>query len=184
MLTFIKKLFKHNRTKNQEVGTLGDSAKRSNVQSNVSLKGDVVFTGMLKIDGTVIGDINSIGSEPSTLIIERNAIVKGNINCQTLTLYGIVYGNVVANSISIENQSHIVGNCFYNSIEVHVGAKISGSLLLKSSFTQKNVGEALDSDVKKSFVGSDPSDTVSDDKNKIPRVEKMQFLNDRATLIQ
>ena len=62
------------------------------LNSDVELQGALRFSGELSFDGKLTGDIDSDG----TLTLGENAIVKGNINVNSVLMRGKVTGNVTA----------------------------------------------------------------------------------------
>ncbi len=62
------------------------------LSTGVSIKGSVKFRDQLLIDGEVEGRIDSTG----TLTIGKNARVRGEIRSKSITVQGIVEGNIFA----------------------------------------------------------------------------------------
>jgi cytoskeletal protein CcmA (bactofilin family) len=62
------------------------------LSSEVSIQGSVKFATTLSIDGEVEGTINSLG----TLAIGKHARIRGDIRVKSVTLEGMVEGNIFA----------------------------------------------------------------------------------------
>jgi cytoskeletal protein CcmA (bactofilin family) len=62
------------------------------LSSEVSIQGSVKFASTLSIDGEVEGTINSLG----TLAIGKHARIRGDIRVKSVTLEGMVEGNIFA----------------------------------------------------------------------------------------
>lgn len=91
--------------------------------TNVTLEGRLCFTGMIRLDGRVNGDIISTGS----LIVEETAVVTGNIVVETLVLSGTVYGNIVAfKHVQLNGISKVYGHISYGELSIE-GALHEGS---------------------------------------------------------
>src|SRR3974377_528986 len=86
----------------------GSSNNSKNVlNSDVELKGTLKFTGELTFDGKLEGDINSEGS----LHLGDNAVVKGNINVNSVVMRGKVNGNVIAREkVDIKTKTELFGD--------------------------------------------------------------------------
>src|SRR5439155_1442764 len=75
--------------------------------TDVELKGTLRFSGELTFDGKLEGDINSEGS----LHLGDNAMVKGNINVNSVVLRGKINGNVTAREkIDIKTKTELFGD--------------------------------------------------------------------------
>ena len=86
----------------------GSSNNSKNVlNSDVELKGTLKFSGELTFDGKLEGDINSEGS----LQLGDNAVVRGNILAQSVTVRGKVNGNISAkDKIDIKSKTELFGD--------------------------------------------------------------------------
>src|SRR5437762_6902238 len=77
------------------------------LNSDVELKGTLRFSGELTFDGKLDGDITSDG----TLQLGDNAVVKGNLNVNSVVIRGKVNGNVVAKEkIEIKTKTELFGD--------------------------------------------------------------------------
>jgi cytoskeletal protein CcmA (bactofilin family) len=91
--------------------------------------GDINFTGGLRIDGEVHGNVVSANGEPSTLVISEQARVEGEIGVSHVVINGTVNGPVAANDyLELQPKSKVVGDVTYKTLEMHVGAVIQGRL--------------------------------------------------------
>ncbi|HVR92812.1 MAG TPA: polymer-forming cytoskeletal protein, partial [Casimicrobiaceae bacterium] len=61
------------------------------------VNGNVTFTGGLRIDGHVHGNVVAANGEPSALVISEEAEVDGEIRVSHVVVNGKVSGPVVAN---------------------------------------------------------------------------------------
>ena len=90
--------------------------------------GDISFTGGLRIDGEVHGNVSATG-EPGTLVISEQARVDGEIRVSHVVINGLVNGPVVANDyLELQPKAKVVGDVTYKTLEMHVGAVIQGRL--------------------------------------------------------
>lgn len=92
--------------------------------------GDINFTGVLYIDGHVIGDISSEELENSLLTIGTNGYVEGQINVPHIMILGKVKGDVHAlEHVELMADSRIEGDVYYKLIEMAMGAEVNGQML-------------------------------------------------------
>ena len=93
------------------------------------VNGDVTFTGGLRIDGQVHGNVIAANGEPSTLVISEQARVDGEIRVSHIVINGKVDGPVSADTyLELQPKARIVGDVTYKTLEMHVGAVLRGRL--------------------------------------------------------
>lgn len=91
--------------------------------------GDITFTGGLRIDGEVRGNVVAANGEPSTLVVSEQARVDGEIRVSHVVVNGTVNGPVAANDyLELQPKAKVVGDLTYKTLEMHVGAVIQGRL--------------------------------------------------------
>lgn len=100
------------------------------VGARTELEGDIVFTGGLRIDGKIKGNITAKGDGNSTLVLSENAVVTGNVTVPHIIVNGAIKGNVRATErIELQPKAEISGDVHYKVIEMSLGAIINGSLM-------------------------------------------------------
>jgi cytoskeletal protein CcmA (bactofilin family) len=100
------------------------------IGSETSINGDLEFSGGLRIDGELRGNITESNMNPSTLILSEHGKVEGAISASKLVLNGNVIGPVKASQfIELQNKAHITGDVYYKSLEMHTGAVVEGRLV-------------------------------------------------------
>ena len=92
--------------------------------------GDVAFTGGLRIDGEVRGNVSATGDQPSTLVVSEHARIEGEISVSHLVVNGTVVGPVHAREfLELQPKARVTGDVEYNSVEMHLGSVIQGRLI-------------------------------------------------------
>jgi len=75
--------------------------------SDVEVKGTLKFSGELTFDGKLEGDVQSEGA----LHLGDNAVVKGNINVNSVVVRGKINGNITAREkIDIKSKTELFGD--------------------------------------------------------------------------
>ena len=98
------------------------------------IKGDIAFSGGLRIDGKIKGNITAKGDGNSTLVLSENAVVLGNVTVPHIIVNGTIKGNVrAAERIEVQHKGEITGDVYYKVIEMAMGAVINGSLLREAA---------------------------------------------------
>ncbi|MDX1916311.1 MAG: polymer-forming cytoskeletal protein [Methylophilus sp.] len=113
--------------------------KKSNkIDSNIDtligaetrLEGDIHFSGGLRIDGAVRGNVTEPMDKLSTLILSEHGRVEGEVTAAKIVLNGKVLGTVKASQfIELQPKARITGDLYYKSLEMHTGAVIEGRLI-------------------------------------------------------
>ena len=102
------------------------------IGGGTTLTGNIVFTGGLRIDGTVIGNVHASNGEASTLVISEQAKVVGEIRVSHLVVNGEVEGPVHATDyLELQSKARIKGDISYPRIEMHTGATVEGRLMVE-----------------------------------------------------
>ena len=103
------------------------------IGAGTTIEGDVTFTGGLRIDGTVKGNVRAHGNKPGTLVISELAKVEGDIDVAHVVINGTVAGPVRGSEyVELLPKARVTGNVSYKSIEIHVGAIVMGQLVYES----------------------------------------------------
>lgn len=109
------------------------------IGAGTTITGDINFTGGLRIDGTIKGNIKAVGDKPGTLVLSELAKVEGEIEVGHVVVNGTVAGPVRASEyLELMPKARVTGDVTYKTIEVHVGAIVMGRMV--------HVGEARGSD--------------------------------------
>ncbi len=100
------------------------------VGPNSRVNGDLFFEGGCHIDGTIKGNVSADSESSSALSISEDAIVEGGVTVPYVVLNGIVRGDVFAHQrVELGPTARVIGNVYYNLIEMAIGAEINGKLV-------------------------------------------------------
>ena len=101
------------------------------IGTGTQVAGNLRFTGGLRIDGEVKGNIEAAdGASSSTLVLSEQGRVEGAVTVSHLILNGTIVGAVtVTDSLEMQSKARIVGDVDYALIEMHQGAVIEGRLI-------------------------------------------------------
>jgi len=94
------------------------------------LKGDITFSGGLRIDGKVKGNITAKGDDSSTLVLSEHAVVTGNVAVPHMIINGTIKGQVRSSEhIELQPKADISGDVTYKTLQMALGAVVNGNLL-------------------------------------------------------
>ncbi len=100
------------------------------VGQNTKINGDLNFEGGCHVDGTVNGNVSADTDSNSALSISEDANIKGGVTVPYVVLHGIVRGDVFASRrVELGPTARVIGNVYYNLIEMAIGAEINGKLV-------------------------------------------------------
>lgn len=100
------------------------------VGAKTEIKGDIVFSGGLRVDGKIRGNVTAKGEGNSTLVLSEHAVVMGNVTVPHIITNGSIKGNVRAGErIELQSKAEISGDVYYKIIEMALGAVVNGNLV-------------------------------------------------------
>jgi cytoskeletal protein CcmA (bactofilin family) len=99
------------------------------IGAGTTVTGDVSFTGGLRIDGVIRGNVTTANGEAGTLVVSEQARIDGEINVSHVVVNGIVNGPITANDfLELQAKAKVVGDIEYRTLEMHLGAVVQGRL--------------------------------------------------------
>jgi cytoskeletal protein CcmA (bactofilin family) len=100
------------------------------VGADTRIEGDLYFSGGLRVDGDIRGNVAEQNGNPSTLIISEHGKIEGAVSAAKIVLNGKVIGTVKSSHfIELQTKARITGDLYYKSLEMHTGAVIEGKLV-------------------------------------------------------
>ena len=100
------------------------------IGADTRIVGDVDFSGGLRIDGAIRGNVTEPNASPSTLILSEHGRIEGAVNASKIVINGKVIGPVKSGQfIELQPKARITGDVYYKSLEMHTGAVIEGKLV-------------------------------------------------------
>ena len=107
-----------------------DSRIDTLVGADTRIEGDMSFSGGLRVDGTIRGNVTEQAGTPSTIILSEHGRIEGAVTAAKIVLNGAVVGPVkAAQFIELQTKARITGDLHYKSLEMHTGAVIDGKLV-------------------------------------------------------
>ena len=94
------------------------------------IEGNISFSGGLRIDGLVRGNIASTGDQPGMLVISEHAEVEGEIRVHHVMVNGKVKGPIYADqTLELQPKASVTGDVHYQKLEMQMGAMVQGRLV-------------------------------------------------------
>ena len=100
------------------------------IGAGTKIKGDIVFTGGLRIDGSIQGNVTASSDQPSTLVISEQAQIEGEVSVSHAVVNGSVTGPLRSSAfLELQPKARVNGDVTYSNIEIHLGAVVQGRLI-------------------------------------------------------
>ncbi|MBU0621323.1 MAG: polymer-forming cytoskeletal protein [Gammaproteobacteria bacterium] len=94
------------------------------------IEGNVHFSGGLRVDGEIVGNVVADPAKPSTLVLSEQARVDGEIRVTHLVMNGTVVGPVhAAEYLELQSKAKVTGDVYYKTLEIQLGAIVEGRLI-------------------------------------------------------
>ena len=123
--------------------------------SQSEMQGELVTRGILRLDGSVTGKVQS-----DEVILSETAVIKGDIIAKRIIAGGKVEGILRATDlVIIGSKGKVKGNIFTNKLLVMEGGEFNGQIEMKTEkptfldFESQNQEIALDTDTLNSKAG-------------------------------
>jgi len=87
------------------------------------IEGSIESKACIKIDGKVLGDVNSGG-----VILGQKGYVKGNVRTKELLVHGTIEGDAYAENLIMKATGVVLGNIQVKTLQVDTGAVYKGNV--------------------------------------------------------
>jgi cytoskeletal protein CcmA (bactofilin family) len=112
--------------KEKKVGSKIDTL----IGQNTEIRGDIVFSGGLHVDGTIKGNVLAADDEGSMLSLSDRGRIEGDVRAPNLVVNGTVIGDVHSGKhIELATKARITGNVYYKVLEMAGGSEVNGNLV-------------------------------------------------------
>jgi cytoskeletal protein CcmA (bactofilin family) len=100
------------------------------ISRTTEVVGDIHFSGELIIEGRVKGNIYAEDDSQAIIRVAEKGEVEGEICVPSAVVNGLVQGDVrSATHLELASKAVLVGNVYYNLIEMVMGSEVNGNLI-------------------------------------------------------
>ena len=103
------------------VGVLRSDRTMSVIGPDLTVNGDLISKGELRIDGEVQGDITG-----TRVVIGEHAHITGGVVAEDIVILGHVMGSVRRLRVSLQSTSHVEGDVRHQALVMEQGAFFEG----------------------------------------------------------
>lgn len=96
----------------------------------VTLRGDLVFSGGLYVEGRILGRVLAVEGERATLTLSEHGSIEGEVRAPVVVINGQLVGDVFASErVELASKARVQGNVHYQVVEMNAGAQLTGRLV-------------------------------------------------------
>lgn len=100
------------------------------IGANTNITGDISFSGGLRVDGHITGNIIAVDDEHSTLVLSNEGSITGKIRVTHIIINGTVTGPIHAQEyLELQAKAKVYGDVHYGSLEIQLGASVEGKMI-------------------------------------------------------
>lgn len=116
----------------------GRSPKKNTIDSLIGastrIEGNIHFTGGLRIDGQITGNVIGEPGQTNMLVVSEQAKIEGEVRGAHLVVNGEIIGPVYSSELlELQPKARIRGDVSYKTLEMHGGAMVDGKLTHETS---------------------------------------------------
>ena len=99
------------------------------VAHNMTVQGDVIFEGGLRVDGRVEGNVSSQDEARGLLVLSDRGTIAGRVKVYDAVINGCVEGDLeVEHFLELQANARVSGNIIYRQLQMNCGATVDGKL--------------------------------------------------------
>ena len=114
------------------------------IAGNLQIRGDVFFSGTLRVDGRIDGKVSIYEGGKGQLVVSKGAVINGPVYATTVLADGTISGTMeVLDKLECRPNAVIRGEVTYGTIHISDGAKIEARCRQaeQSRFREVNTGQ-------------------------------------------
>jgi cytoskeletal protein CcmA (bactofilin family) len=106
------------------------------IGAGTRVEGSISFSGGLRVDGEVKGNVRVEENKTGTLVISEQARIQGEVEVSHVVVNGTVDGPVHATEfLELQPSARVTGDVYYTNLEMHMGAVVQGKLVHETTGT-------------------------------------------------
>ncbi len=104
------------------------------ITGNLQIRGDVYFSGQLRVDGRVDGKVSVFEGGKGQLIVSKGAVINGPVYATNVLIDGTINGPMdVEEKLECRTNALIRGKVIYGTMTITDGAKIEAQCTQRTS---------------------------------------------------
>lgn len=112
-----------------EIDKKGDARVDSLIGAKTRIEGSVLFVGVLRLEGSVCGNVRARLEQPGTLIVSECGRIEGEVAAPHLVVKGTIHGRVTGfETLVLRSSARVSGDVYYKLMDMRQGAIVEGRL--------------------------------------------------------
>lgn len=104
------------------------------ITGNLQIRGDVYFSGQLRVDGRIDGKVSVFEGGKGQLVVSKGAVINGPVYATSVLIDGTINGPMdVEEKLECRANAVIRGRVIYGSMHITDGAKIEAQCQQRSA---------------------------------------------------
>ena len=104
--------------------------EQNNIAAGTRIVGTVEAKGAIRIDGTIIGDVNT----PGKVVIGKEGLVEGDLLCECADIEGKFNGNLkISGTLNLRSSAVIEGEAVLDKLSVEPGAVFNANCIMRGA---------------------------------------------------
>lgn len=100
------------------------------IGARTTFRGDIHFSGGLRIDGTVQGILTAEAGSDALLMLSDKGSIEGEVRVPHVIINGVFIGDIIASErVELAAQARVTGDIFYKVLEMAPGAQVTGRIM-------------------------------------------------------
>ena len=113
------------------------------IADNTRVQGDLIFSDLLYIGGSVEGDVRAEDGTQATLVVCAEGTVRGEVRVPNVVIEGLVEGDVFASGkLELAASGRVTGNVHYQLMEMQLGGVVNGQMVSLTELAEEAGAEA------------------------------------------
>ncbi|MDO8810750.1 MAG: polymer-forming cytoskeletal protein [Gallionella sp.] len=110
------------------------------IGAGTTIEGNINFSGGMRVDGNINGNVVATQGKSSTLVLSEHARVTGEVTVTHLVVNGTISGPVSASEyLELQGKAKVNGDVHYKTLEIQLGAIVEGRLIHSTVAVQDKV---------------------------------------------
>ncbi len=123
-----------------------NESKPNTIVEGTVIKGEITANGDFRIDGKLVGSINSKGK----IVVGTSGIIEGEVTCKNADFSGFIKAKVVVEQLlSLKASSKLQGDVVTGKLAIEPGATFTGTCNMDSGAQIKNTHPGNDQNKEK-----------------------------------
>lgn len=114
-------------TRQQDKPVASGKSTFSVIGADVTIRGDVIASTELHVDGSIEGDIQC-----ASLVQGESSVITGAVTAENARLAGRVVGSITARDLVVLRSARIEGDVHYDALTIEQGAQVDGRFAHKT----------------------------------------------------